>query len=209
MTRRSCSALAISSIPPRPHAEEGRFLEGAELPPRALRGLRRALAGARGTDLLRHHAILVIDGRELRVVVQIPLILVVEHDHRDGLPAAAVLIVHELSHDVRVLPVIGLAQGIGRLAELLPVAVEDAQLHAGGLGHPRQHGHVAPAIGRPVLRQHEDLGRPARLGGQPLPRPRLGIGEAASLVPFPHHRGVVGRVPPPVPSRLRFSGVPI
>src|SRR5205823_3475070 len=49
------------------------------------------------------------------------------------------------------------------------------------LREPGQHRHVAPAVRRPLLGDHEHLGGAARLRDDPLPRLALGVGEPRRL----------------------------
>ena len=65
-----------------------------------------------------------------------------------------VLVVGVLPHEVGVAAGRRLRQS--RPQHGLAVAREDAQGEAAGLGQARQVGHVAPAVGRPVLGEHQD-----------------------------------------------------
>src|SRR5206468_12990869 len=79
-------------------------------------------------------------------------------------------------------------------AEALPVAAVDAELEAARLGQSLEHGHVAPAVGGPLLGDDEDPGRPAWLRRQPANGRDLGVGEPVRVVPAPYR-------PAPVPPR--------
>ena len=76
----------------------------------------------------------------------------------------------------------GASARLGRRAraEAPAVAREDAQLQPARLGHAGQHRHVAPAIRRPLLRDHQDLGGAAGLTGEPADGRRLRVGRAGS-----------------------------
>src|SRR5207244_12088652 len=82
-----------------PEVEEGRGLEGPELPAVALLGLGLALAGA-GRLHVAPHAVLVVDGRKLKVAVELREVLGVDGDDGQRGPLAADLLVHELEHDI-------------------------------------------------------------------------------------------------------------
>src|SRR5207247_4853488 len=73
--------------------------------------------------------------------------------------------------------------GIGhrQRADLVAVAGENAELQPALGSQSRQHGHVAPAIRRPVLGDHQHLRRAVRLRHDPLPRLALGVGEPRGL----------------------------
>src|SRR5206468_7320357 len=55
---------------------------------------------------------------------------------------------------------------------------EDAQLETTGLREACQVRHVAPAVGRPVLREDQDFLGAAGLRGQPLDGGRLLVGQS-------------------------------
>src|SRR6185436_11724799 len=88
----------------------------------------------------------------------------IEHRHRDRGPLAAVLGIEEPQHQVVVAVRGGGGVGPPRPEDLLAVAVEDAELEPARLGQAREHRHVTPAIGRPVLGDDQDPGRPVGLG---------------------------------------------
>ena len=191
-TSRRCSALMISSTRrARPEAKEGRLLQRHELAVGARLRLVFRLPGPRGADVAVDQPVLVIDRRELGVVVEVLEILRVEDGDGDRLPGLPVLVVQELRHEI------GIA--VGRLGQARPraraeapaVAREDAQLHPPRLGHARQHRHVAPAIRRPLLRDHQDLGGASGLTREPADGRRLRVGEPVRLVPGAHRRGLV------------------
>src|SRR5439155_3305346 len=69
------------------------------------------------------------------------------------------------------------------LAEALAVAREDAQVEARRLGHAGKHRHIAPAVGRPLLRDDQDLRRAPGLARQPPERRHLRLAEPTRLVP--------------------------
>src|SRR5262245_1653527 len=112
------------------------------------------------------NAVLAVDGRELRVAIERREVLRVEDDDRDGEERLAVPLVQELSHQV----------GIGRVrlraraaAAGLAVPREDAEVEPRRVGQARDHGDVAAAVRRPLLRDRQHLGGPAGLGHEPLP----------------------------------------
>src|SRR5262249_44197536 len=75
------------------------------------------------------------------------------------------------------------------------VSEKDAQVEIAGVGEARQVGEIAPAIGRPVLRDHRRLRGPTGLSGQPLDRRRLLLAEARLGV-------TVTQIAAPVEARL-------
>src|SRR5437867_10311748 len=110
----------------RPDLEERRLLERGELAVGALAGLLRRLARPRAADAT-DHGILVIDRRELDVVIEVLQIPRIEHRDGNRLPRASVLVVEELRHDVGV-AVRRLGQARSRAAaEFLAIPREDAQ----------------------------------------------------------------------------------
>src|SRR5437879_13127765 len=78
-----------------------------------------------------------------------------------------------------------------RSEDLLAVAVEDPELQPARLGQPRQHRHVTPAVGRPVLGDHEDLRGAVRVRGEPFDGPDLLVGEPRARVALAEYRALV------------------
>src|SRR5262245_10226604 len=128
-----------------PEVEERRRLQGCELACAALLRLLLALAGPRRL-LVITDAILVVDVRILEVAEQFLEVPRVEHGHRQGRPLAAVLLVHELDHDVVVA-----VPGSGRIRtpcaeDLLAVAVEDAHFQPAGFRETLEHRQLTATI---------------------------------------------------------------
>src|SRR6266851_3301035 len=105
--------------------------------------------------------------------------------HRGGqarrLVGPAVPFPEELVHEIRI-------RRLGRVGPGLtpdPPAVtgEDAQLERRRLREPPEDADVAAAVRRPLLRDHEDLGRPVRLRGEPPDRRDLVVAEPQVLLP--------------------------
>src|SRR5262249_6080291 len=137
------------------------------------------------------NVVLVVDRRKLDVTVQLLKILRVEDGDRQRRPLAPVLRVQELEHDVVVGVRIRGRVGAPLGKDLLAVAIENPQLEPAGLGQPRQHRDVAPAIGRPVLGDHENFRGPVRLRGEPLDASGLLIAEPPARIALAEHRAVV------------------
>src|SRR5262249_7519347 len=57
----------------------------------------------------------------------------------------------------------------------------DAHLEAARVRQACEHRHVTPAVRRPVLGDHEDVGGPGRLRDDPLPRRTLSVIELRRL----------------------------
>src|SRR5262249_3357223 len=62
------------------------------------------------------------------------------------------------------------------------VAREEAKVETDRVGQLRQHGNVAPAVRRPLLRDGQHSGGPARLGHEPGPRSLVGRRQPRRLV---------------------------
>src|SRR5207245_10066889 len=61
-------------------------------------------------------------------------------------------------------------------------AREDGKVEAGRVGRLRQHGNVAPAVRRPLLRDGQDSGGPAGLAHEPCPRGLVGRRQPCRVV---------------------------
>src|SRR5215471_16567966 len=167
------------------------LLHRGELPHAALPRLLGALAGP-DRLLVPPDPVLLVNRGVLDVAVQLSEVLRVDDRHRDRRPLPAVLLVHELEHQV----VVGARAAGGRIGppraeDLGAVTIEDPQLELAGLGQPGEHWHVAPAVRGPVLGDHEDAGRAAGLRGEPRDRLALVGAEAGARVALEDHCAVV------------------
>src|SRR5207245_3722496 len=87
----------------------------------------------------------------------------------------------ERVHEVRV----GRLRRVGPRGAPDPPAVtgEDAELERARLGEPSEDGDVSAAVGRPLLRDREDLGGTVGLRSEPPDGGDLIVAEPAPLVP--------------------------
>src|SRR5262245_45200462 len=182
---------SLSSLPrcEQPFVERAQDLGDAGLRPHVVeRGLEQCgdvAATARLRLLLRlartrrahetEHVVLAVDGRIFDVAVQLHEVLGEEDGDRDRRPALAVLLVRIGHHEIGVAP--GRRRGQALAPHRLPVANEDAELEPAGLGQPREIWDVAPAVGRPVLGEHQDFRGTTRLSGEPLDGSPLIVGQ--------------------------------
>src|SRR5207253_490747 len=140
-----------------PDVEERRVQQIEEEAGAPRLGLLRSLARPRGAQVA-DDPVFVVDRRVLDVVVEVLECLGVEDDDRERLPGLAVLDIQELGHEIGVA-----VRRLGerrRLAstEALAVPTEHPELHPSHLREARYDGEIPPAVGRPLLRDDQDLG---------------------------------------------------